>query len=225
MAVLELVPQQQIAVMIAGKAIPGSAIFESEPDLGLSILRSRLDFQNFETSIDRSCPDVILIDGLAETNPGEILQFLRSIRRSFPHLRCILAIDRPDMGFLVTAFQCGARGLLLGQDFSTALLAKCVRCVHDGQVWISNEVLTCVLDTFAKTAPLRGVPQIEELLSPREQQVMSLVVRGLSNREIAEVLSVTENTVKKYVYEVFNKTGTSSRVELVLQALQSGSAA
>ena len=58
-------------------------------------------------------------------------------------------------------------------------------------------------------------------MSRREQQVMNLVIEGMSNREIAKLLRVTESTVKKYVYEIFNKTGASSRVELVLQSLRS----
>ena len=64
-----------------------------------------------------------------------------------------------------------------------------------------------------------------ERLTVKEVQVATLVWKGMTNREIASTLRVTENTVKKYVYEVFNKTGASSRVELVLQALQSSPAA
>lgn len=224
MVALEIVLQPRIAVMIAGNATPSSAIPEGEPDKGVVLFRQRLDLQNFEAAIEQRRPNVILIDGTAERNRSNILQFLRSIRRSFPELRCVLLIDEAEMGFLVNAFQCGMRGLLLTQQLSAAALTKCIRCVHQGQVWISNEVLTSVLDAFSKAAPLRAVPA-NDVLSPRERQVLSLVVRGLSNREIAQALSVTENTVKKYVYEVFNKTGTSSRVELVLQALHSESAA
>lgn len=224
MVALEIAPLQKIAVMIAGTASPRCSMPEDDPDRGVIIFRERLDFHNFESAIEERRPNVILIDGISTQSRSDILQFLRGLRRSFPELRCILVIDQSEMGFLVSAFQCGVRGLLLSQQLSTASLAKCVRCVHDGQVWISNEVLTSVLDAFSRAAPLRTVPASGSL-SPREQQVLSLVVRGLSNREIAEVLSVTENTVKKYVYEVFNKTGTSSRVELVLQALHSESVA
>ena len=82
-----------------------------------------------------------------------------------------------------------------------------------------------MLNAFSKVIPMPTPRQVTPLLSPREQEVRELVVQGLTNREIAAVLKVTENTVKKYVYEVFNKTGASSRVELVLQALHSTPAA
>jgi DNA-binding NarL/FixJ family response regulator len=210
--------------MIAGQPSK-SSVADGMPEFAVSIIEERLEFTNFEDAIERRQPHIILVDAASGQNRNKVLQFLRGVRRSFPELRCILLIDDSDISFVVSAFQCGARGLLVGDQLTTDLLAKCIRCVHNGQIWISNEVLAHVLDAFSRTAPLRVMHGREGLLSPREQQVLGLVVRGLSNREIAEALSVTENTVKKYVYEVFNKTGTSSRVELVLQALQAQSAA
>lgn len=217
-----------ISVFVAGRADAdsGPLDYAQAAQFGLRVTRGLLDEEDLESRIESAQADVLLIDGATSRLRETGLALLRSVRRSLPALKCILAIEELDIRSSVSAFQKGARGLIVGQQPSIALVGKCIRCVHEGQIWISNEVLVEVMEAFSKATPLASFPaRPASQLSPREHEVMKLVIQGMSNREIADALRVTENTIKKYVYEVFNKTGASNRVELVLHALQSDVAA
>lgn len=219
---------EPIVVFVAGgpESESGSLSAAQAPQLGLRVVRALLDAEDLEARIESAQPDVLLIDCLSDRLREASLALLRSVRKSLPAVKCILSVDEFDMDFSVSAFQRGARGLIVGNERPATLVAKCIRCVYQGQIWISNDVLVEVIEAFSKSPSLACFPsRPESQLSPREHEVMTLVIQGMSNREIADILRVTENTVKKYVYEVFNKTGASNRVELVLRALRSEVAA
>jgi DNA-binding NarL/FixJ family response regulator len=121
----------------------------------------------------------------------------------------------------VDAFRAGARGVL-SRGAGLSALPKCVHRVSQGQVWASSDALGFLLDTFVQTTPARTLSDsCCKLLAPREQAVVQLVADGLSNREIAIQLKLSQHTVKNYLFRVFDKIGVSSRVELVLCALTS----
>src|SRR5262249_17490765 len=99
------------------------------------------------------------------------------------------------------------------------LLCKCIHRVRRGEVWLNNQQMQYLIDAVAQVPSLRVINASGlKLLTPREEQVVALVADGLSNREIAHELSLTEHTVKKYLFRIFEKLGISSRVELVLYA-------
>jgi DNA-binding NarL/FixJ family response regulator len=117
---------------------------------------------------------------------------------------------------VVEAFRCGAQGVFSRTE-SSKTLAKCISKVHQGQVWASSEELRYLLDAFRDSEPMKLVDSRgETLLSNREQDVVRCVAEGLSNREIASRLKLTEHTVKNYLFRIFDKLGVSSRVEVVL---------
>jgi DNA-binding NarL/FixJ family response regulator len=102
------------------------------------------------------------------------------------------------------------------------MLYKCILTVHQGHVWADKSDLTSLLDAFYHTTALRVTDaRGTNLLSKREEQVVVLVSEGLSNREIARKLGLSEHTVKNHLFRVFEKLGVSSRVELVSYALNS----
>src|SRR5262249_42412840 len=102
------------------------------------------------------------------------------------------------------------------------LLGKCIQCVNGGQVWASSSELQFVLHALAKPALANFNSNGRALLSARETDVVRCVAEGLSNREIAQRLKLTEHTVKNYLFRIFDKLGVSSRVEVVLFALGNG---
>lgn len=217
-----------IAVLVIEQPGAGSELLDDTlgAQFKLRVQRTQLNAEDLRSRIETTQPDVLLIDCASSPRCDDGVALLRSLRKDFPALKSILYISGVDMDLSVTAFQAGARGILAGERQSAETVAKCIRCVFEGQIWISNDVLVEVIKAFSKSPPLASFPARQSSqLSPREHEVMTLVIQGMSNREIAEVLRVTENTVKKYVYEVFNKTGASNRVELVLQALRSDVAA
>jgi DNA-binding NarL/FixJ family response regulator len=92
--------------------------------------------------------------------------------------------------------------------------------VHQGQIWVRAEELHFLVDALVESASpqmlnTKGVA----LLTKQEQGVVRLVAKGMTNRDIACQLSLSENTVKNYMFRVFDKLGTSNRTELALYAV------
>jgi DNA-binding NarL/FixJ family response regulator len=129
----------------------------------------------------------------------------------------LLKTDNYDL--VVDAFRAGAKGVFCRTE-SLNLLPKCIRVVHSGQIWANSKQLDRVMEAFASAAPLRLISvEGQRLLTKREEDVVKLVVEGLSNREAAQQLGLTEHTVSNYLVRIYEKLGISSRVELVLYSL------
>ena len=105
-------------------------------------------------------------------------------------------------------------------------LCECIQRVHRGEIFATTEQLNYLLDSVCQGPLLRVVnTNGGNLLTSREEQVVALVSDGLSNRCVASELGLSEHTVKKYLFRIFEKLGISSRVELVLYAFHHGSSA
>jgi DNA-binding NarL/FixJ family response regulator len=172
------------------------------------------------SSVRQIRPNVAII--AADLQDGRLsgLDALREVREADPDLRPILLFDRPEPQLVVEGLRAGARGVFSRCDFNFAALRKCVRRVFEGQLWVGNTELQYVLDALTQARPLRVVnSEGLNLLSRREEEVMRLVAEGLGNREIADLLVLSEHTVKNYLFHIFDKLGISNRVELVLYAV------
>jgi DNA-binding NarL/FixJ family response regulator len=162
--------------------------------------------------------DVVLISAVLENAPQKAFEFVQSLGVSSPMTRAVMLLDTPRRDWVVESFRMGARGVFCRCD-PLKLLPKCIRKVHGGQIWANAEQVQCVFKAFAEAPVTRLVgADGEVLLSAREQQVVRFVAEGLSNREIAVRLHLSEHTVKNYIFHIFNKLGISNRVELVLYA-------
>jgi DNA-binding NarL/FixJ family response regulator len=145
----------------------------------------------------------------------------REIRSSSPGTRVIMLLDSSEKTPVIEAFRSGARGVFCRTE-SFKQLAKSIKCVHEGQIWASSTELHYLLEAMSEPVPMSFLSANgEALLSARELDVVRCVAEGLSNREIAERLSLREHTVKNYLFRIFDKLGVSSRVEVVLYALGS----
>jgi DNA-binding NarL/FixJ family response regulator len=177
-----------------------------------------------------SCP----LDGMAKAvakEPADVALVkmeddvfaLRSFHLAQPHIAKILLLEEMKRETVVNAFRFGARGVFLLADFSSRKLCKCIHRVQEGQIWINNEQLGYLIDAVAVAPGMRVVnSRGMKLLTPREEQVVALVADGLSNRYIALELGLSEHTIKKYMFRIFDKLGVSTRVELVLYAMSHG---
>jgi DNA-binding NarL/FixJ family response regulator len=151
------------------------------------------------------------------------MALVRRIHLAHPAVAKILLIDANDRNLVVNAFRSGARGLFCFPDYPFRLLCKCIHSVHRGEVWANNVQLHYLLEAIAEVPSLPVVNSNgKNLLTAREEQVVALVADGLSNRNVAVELRLSENTVKKYLFRIFDKLGVSSRVELVLYAMNHG---
>jgi DNA-binding NarL/FixJ family response regulator len=161
-------------------------------------------------------PHVVLISSALEDSGTQGYDLARQISANHPGTRVILLMDTSNPTAVVQGFRCGAHGIFSRTE-SSKNLAKCIHCVHAGQIWANSEELRFVLEALRESEPMRLVDSGgEALLSKREQDVVRCVAEGLSNREIATTLGLTEHTVKNYLFRIFDKLGVSSRVEVVL---------
>jgi len=162
--------------------------------------------------------DVVLLSPSLEENATLGLRVARQLRTSRPATRIVMLLDTNDRSTVIEAFRAGARGVFCRSE-SLKSLAKCIACVHEGQIWASSKELRYLLEAFSEAMPMRLVDASgSSILSKREQDVVRCVAEGLSNREIAGRLTLTEHTVKNYLFRIFDKLGVSSRVEVVLYA-------
>jgi DNA-binding NarL/FixJ family response regulator len=150
---------------------------------------------------------------------------VRSLHLAHPHIAKVVLLEESNCDSVVNAFRSGARGLFCFSHSNFQLLCKCIQCVHRGQVWASNQQVECLIEAVTQVPSLRVVnSRGVNLLTPREEQVVALVADGLSNRDIARELGLSEHTIKKYLFRIFDKLGVSTRVELVLYAVTRGTA-
>jgi two-component system nitrate/nitrite response regulator NarL len=162
---------------------------------------------------------VALISSDLEEGPQSGLRLLPAIGSAHPETKIILMIASQNKEMVVDAFRLGAVGVF-SRSGPFELLCKSVEVVSRGQVWANAEELHYILSAFAKSPkPPKLDPVIESRVTAREAAVVRLAIEGLSNREIAQQLALTEHTVKNYLFRVFDKLGVSNRVELVLSCL------
>jgi DNA-binding NarL/FixJ family response regulator len=171
--------------------------------------------------VEREKPHVVVISAkLGEDNAGG-LDLLRGLRSQSPSPRVIMLLDASERTAVIEAFRAGAQGVFCRTE-PFRLLAKCIQCVDAGQVWASSTELQFVLEALTRPAMSHLRSNGASLLSTREIDVVRCLAEGLSNREIAQRLKLTEHTVKNYLFRIFDKLGVSSRVEVVLYALGGG---
>lgn len=163
-------------------------------------------------------PHVTILSEALERTPGKGFEVLSDLRAAFPQARVIMLLDSGQREMVVEAFRKGARGVFCRSD-SLSMLTRCVHRVHEGQLWISGNQLEYLLQSLDAAPATRLVnAQGTVLLSKREQDVTRCLAAGLTNRAIAQELKISQNTVKNYLFRIFNKLGVSSRVEVVLYA-------
>ena len=168
-------------------------------------------------------PGVVLLSLNASTNTTETITILHRFHRSHPLIPKVLLVESFDRELVVSAFRSGVRGVFSITDSNLRLLRKCISRVAAGQIWANTEQLNYIVDLVSQVPSLRVLnAQGTNLLTPREEQVVALVAEGLGNRQIAAELSLSEHTIKKYLFRIFEKLGVSSRVELVLYAVNNG---
>lgn len=173
------------------------------------------------TSLQHTKPDVALISVHLQDGPFSGFAHLQGISHQFPSLPWVLLLDSPERQLVVDAFRAGARGVFSCSESETGLLCKCIRCVVKGQIWADPAQVGYIVEALTNASSdsegSRG--NALSLLTAREETVVRLVANGLSNRDIAQHLGLSEHTVKNGLFHIFEKLGFSNRVELVLYAI------
>jgi DNA-binding NarL/FixJ family response regulator len=160
-------------------------------------------------------PDVLVLDLFMPDGDG--FEVLRGLERdTTPTASLILTASENELDFL-QAVRLGARGLVLKSDTPEKLFGA-IRSVAAGELAFSDDIAHRVVSTMARERG-RTAPTGIHRLSERERRVAFLVARGLRNRQIAAELHISENTVKRHLQSIFNKTGVRDRLELAVMTL------
>ena len=123
---------------------------------------------------------------------------VRRLHLAHPEVAKVILLDTYDREIVVNAFRSGARGLFCFSQSPFRLLCKCIQSVHRGQVWANSEQMQYLVEALSQVPSLHMVnSRGMRLLAPREEQGVALVADGLSNREVARELCLSEHTIKK----------------------------
>jgi len=189
-------------------------------DLEVTCAESKADL--IRTALNPAI-DMLVISATIDEQLHLGLQLLREVRISRPDIRAVVLVDSSRPEVVVDSFRNGARGVFKRSE-SVGQLCKCIRAVDNGQIWANTEDLSIALQALASAPALQAVDAKGlSLLSKRETQIVQSLAEGLTNREIAKKLGLSQHTVKNYLFRIFDKLGVSSRVELLFMTLNQDS--
>jgi two-component system response regulator DevR len=192
------------------------AMLTAEPDF--EIVGDAANAEQAFELLERLRPDVILLDVRLPGVSG--IDFCRTVTERYPKTAVIILTTFTDETLVAQCIQAGARGYIV-KDIERFDLKRSIRAVARGEAAIDPKAAVAVL------AQLRRAPQVKqepspELLSPQQIVILRLVAQGLSSREIATQLYLSENTVKGYVQEILHRLGVKNRTEAVMVAVKQG---
>ena len=164
--------------------------------------------------------DVALISSGLQDGPMSGFSVLRTLRGFKDSLRCIMLLDRDDPEIVLEAFRCGATGIFERND-TCERLCKCIQRVGEGQVWANNRQVSYLIQALGKEQSRpRSRAQSPTALTRREEQIVSLLLEGRSNRDIAQHANLSVHTVKNHLFRLFKRLGVCNRSELIAHVLQ-----
>jgi DNA-binding NarL/FixJ family response regulator len=182
---------------------------------GIAVVGSDIETGRALSFIEKCQPDVAVISAQLESGPLDGYRLLSAMRSMQCTTRAILLLGTREREPVIDAFRSGAHGVIF-RDERIETLRRCIRAVHQGQVWASSEHLQHLLDVLCQSVPpgFRHGARLD-LLSKRQADVVRLVAQGMTNRDVAAQLGLSEHTIRNYMFEIFNRVGVSTRVELV----------
>jgi DNA-binding NarL/FixJ family response regulator len=173
-------------------------------------------------------PDILLLDLKMPGLDG--LATLQRLQIAKNKTRVIVLTASDDKNEFVQAMKLGTSGIVLKQT-ATELLIKSIRKVHAGEIWLDSHTTAAVIRQFvandeAASPPVQSLPPAPPTrererspLSQREREIVALVAQGFKNKEMAEKMFISEQTVKNHLHNIFDKLGVSDRLELALYAI------
>jgi DNA-binding NarL/FixJ family response regulator len=167
-------------------------------------------------------PNVLLLDLRMPGMDG--LTVLQSLKNSGCRSKIIILTASEDKNEFVQAMKLGCSGIVLKQT-ATELLYKSIRKVNAGEIWLDSHTTAAVMRQFASPGRVGAADRKGRERSPlsqREREIVALVAQGFKNKEIAEKIFISEQTVKNHLHNIFDKLGVSDRLELALYAIHKG---
>jgi DNA-binding NarL/FixJ family response regulator len=194
-------------------------LMELEPDI--EVIAEAQNGEQACTIYAEKKPNVVLMDIRMPVMDG--VEATRQILKSWPEALIIILTTFDDDHFVFEGLRAGALGYLL-KDVSGSELAEAIRTVVNGGALIGPSIARKMVAEFARLAPLDGFKKSDLVnpLSNRELDILRLLSKGMSNKEIATHSHLAEGTVKNYVSSILTKFGASDRTHLILKAKEIG---
>jgi len=190
------------------------AMLRREPDF--QIVGEASNGQEAVKKVHEVSPDVVLMDLRMPEMDG--VEAITRIKEEKPEVKFIILTTYSDDEYIFRGIAAGARAYLL-KDAPRDELFKAIRAVSRGESLIQPVVASRVLDKLAELS--KKTPGVETL-SDREIEVLRLMASGVSNKDIADRLSITQSTVKTHITSIFQKLNVTTRTEAVTTALKKG---
>ncbi len=188
-------------------------------DLQLEVISPPAQSRDLVAAVKLHRVNVVVLSSNLDEEPLRGFELLRELRASNPDIFAIMLLDSSKKESVLQAFRAGARGIFSRHD-SVETLSKCIRSVYEGQIWANSQQLSFAVEALATSPVVRAVDANGlSLLSKREMDVVRSLAEGLTNREIAERLGLSQHTIKNYLFRVYDKLGVSSRLELLFMTL------
>jgi len=162
-------------------------------------------------------PDLLILDIGFRDRSG--LELVRDLRQENLPVKVIILAGLLDDEQTIETLRLGVQGVLL-KNMPTRMLIQCIHNVYAGGQWMEKQSLGHAFEKMLRREA--GARRLATILTDRETEVMCLVAKGLSNRQIASQLTVGEGTVKVHVHNIYAKLGVSNRVDLTLYAHKKG---
>jgi len=180
-----------------------------EASNGREAVKKVLEFQPDVAVLDIGMP---LLNGIEAT---------RQIVKRLPNVRVLILSMHSDEAYITQALQAGAKGYLLKDSADTDLI-RAVTDVAAGKSFFSPAVAKVMLDDYVRHLAQKGIVDRYEALSEREREIFQLVAEGHSNKEMAELLSISPATVETHRGHILQKLDLHSTAEVVLYAVRRG---
>jgi len=174
-------------------------------------------------AVEKLEPDIVLLDLRMPGMDG--FGALQRLQRLGKKTRVIVLTASEDKNEFVQAMKLGCSGIVLKQTASD-LIVKSIRKVHSGEIWLDSKHYRSghapVRVALRHRARWESESQRRSPLSQREREIVALVAQGYKNKEMAEKMFISEQTVKNHLHNIFDKLGVSDRLELALYAIHKG---
>lgn len=173
--------------------------------------------------VQETSPDIVVLDLRMPNLDG--LGALQALQTLDIRPKVIVLTASEDKNEFVQAMKLGCSGIVLKQT-APELIVKSVRKVYAGEIWLDSHTTAAVMRQFAQPTDVMGAQPARgrerSPLSQREREIVTLVAQGYKNREMAEKMFISEQTVKNHLHNIFDKLGVSDRLELALYAIHKG---
>ncbi|MEY8349143.1 response regulator transcription factor [Bacillus cereus] len=199
--------------------LKGLAFFLSTQE-DLELVGEANNGQEALMKVEETQPDIVLMDLYMPEMDG--IEATACIKKEYPNVKIIVLTSFSDQAHVLPALKAGASGYIL-KDVEPDQLVEAIRSAYKGNIQLHPDIASSLLSQTLPQEEAEVASNIHvDVLTARENEVLQLLAKGMSNKEIASVLVITEKTVKAHVSSILSKLQLSDRTQAALYAVKNG---